>query len=809
MKGNVVDIYKAFDGSDRRLVIPIYQRNYDWSEKQCARLFDDLLEMIAAGRPKHFFGAVVGKPEDSFTWVVIDGQQRLTTVSLLMLALAHAIKAGEIPEVDHGDQPVGLADKLLNNYLLIKNNGTTEIKLIPVNNDEQAYRGLFAGPAHFDEKSKITANYRYFRSRLKTSPDSAKTLWDQGICQLEVMLLDLEAQDDPQRIFESLNSTGLALKEADKIRNLVLMGLQQGEQGQLYRNFWQPLEQNVNFETDRYIRWYLVAKTGKTPLKNAIFEDFKRFARKSGNSITDIVKELHLFSVYDKELSTATTGIAQVDQVLRRANMILGDVVKPFLYLTYRDLKAAKITAADFAQVVKIVETYLFRRFVAGIPTNSLDTTFATAYFELRKLRGNEPYAQVLAYLLTSKTRNRRFPQDPEFSEHFRTRDFYHARAYRDYLFHCLEVGNSLDVKDIAEYLHTGLLTIEHIMPQTLTDNWRQELGPEFERIHDTWLHRIGNLTITGYNSQYSNLSFTEKLHQKDGFLASPYRLNNYLKQQSSWSESQMQQRTKELYSRALEIWSFPVVNFTPKKPMLQMLPLGTEESFTGTELAAVAVNGTKANVKSWVDGVAIVLRELLRAHRERLLNFAAQEDLLETENVTQLAAQNKQFREIDPALAVKVNNATSTKTALLRRVCAAIGFDPEEIYFYLAASKEGQTTAEQQTQEQPASPYADLQALVPFLLEVADSNLEPAETTDLQQEFFKALAPHQVKNAPELLGGQAPDQFLATHPPESLSIPEILACLTGFRLAVQFMSDAVHRELLNGRIAALIQRLP
>nr|WP_306429035.1 DUF262 domain-containing protein [Corynebacterium sp. 76QC2CO] len=810
MRGNVSNIYKVFDGSDRKLVIPVYQRNYDWTEKQCAKLFDDLTDMIRAGRPAHFFGAVVVNPEDSFTSVVIDGQQRMTTVSLLMLALAHALEEQEIAEVDEGEEKDGLAQKLLNNYLLLQDSGQQKFKLKPVKDDANAYTRLFGPEEYFNEKSKITVNYRYFRERLRRTEFSAQTLWKKGICQLEVMHLDLESHDDPQRIFESLNSTGLALKESDKIRNLVLMGLDHNEQLRVYEQFWNPLEMAVNFQTDRFVRWYLVAKTSKTPREDAVFEEFKRFAEKSSLPYPAIVEEMHRFAVYDKQLSTASTGFADVDRILRRANQVIGDVVKPLLYLTFRDLKEGVISSADFASIVEILESYIFRRFVVSIATNSLNKIFANAYSELRKLRKNqEPYSDILAYMLTTKSKSGRFPDDEEFAAAFAMHDFYSIRRYRPYLFNCLETAGSKDVKDIADYIANEELTIEHIMPQTLNKAWRAELGPDAEKIHRNWLHRIGNLTITGYNSTYSNASFTQKLTMDDGFKDSPYWLNSFLKQQVTWGPEQLERRTNLLVDRALTIWKSPEASFVPEKEILAYEPLGKDANFTGEQLAAIEVEGNKVPVTVWAQGLVEVLRILLTVDRERLLTAAMDEELLFVDDVVQRASIDTRLRVVDPALGVRVTTSTNQKMALLRRVCAAIDYDPEDILFYLR-SKEAEKGEDDSGDQTTQSPYEYLRSLAPLLEEFAGSDFAEAETLELQDEFLNRIAPHRVENPSGMLSGKSLEAFLTQHPVDTLTTEEVLACLTTYETMANLLGKSViHGGIINGTLGQLIERLP
>lgn len=286
LRGEPKPSWKIFSQTGTSLQIPVYQRNYDWGVPQCERLVDDLEALARSDpreHPKHFFGSVVGQPEGSWLWIVIDGQQRLTTVSLLMVAIVHAVRSGDL-ELSPAD---GLVANL-NNYLLVDSNPhDLKFKLKPVKNDAAAYRALFGPEEDFIASSNVTANYRYFRTRLAKTGLTATEIRD-AIERLEVMHLDLEAHDDPQRIFESLNSTGLDLSESDKIRNLVLMNQPSAEQTRLYEQRWNPIEENVDYHTDWFIRWYLTTKTNKSPRESDVFEASKRFVPRSKMSIPDL-----------------------------------------------------------------------------------------------------------------------------------------------------------------------------------------------------------------------------------------------------------------------------------------------------------------------------------------------------------------------------------------------------------------------------------------------------------------------------------------------------------------------------------------
>ncbi|MDI9588676.1 MAG: DUF262 domain-containing protein [Acidobacteriota bacterium] len=805
MKGNVVDIYKVFDGSEKKLVIPVYQRNYDWTTKQCERLFDDIEEMIAEVRPKHFFGAIVGNPEDSFKWVVIDGQQRMTTVSLLMLALVHAIEAGEL---EAGDAHLG--EKLMRSYLEVNDGYGQKFKLKPVKDDRASYAKLFGPRDQFNEESRITANYHYFRKRLKSTSHTAKTLWDKGISRLEVMLLDLEKHDDPQRIFESLNSTGLTLKESDKIRNFILMELSENEQTEVYEKYWNEMEKNVSFDTDRFIRWYLVAQTAKTPKESDVFETFKSFVKKSGRSRVEIARDLHEFSILMRDLESAKTGYEVIDRRLARANMVLGDVVKPLVWLSYRDVKRGEIDANDFAELVAIIETYIFRRAVASVPTNALNKIFASAYGEMRKLRKNdERYSDILIYMLQNRAKSGRFPDDDEFIEAFKTRDFYRMRPlYRTYLFDFMESGWSKDVVDIAGYLREKDISIEHIMPQTLSPKWREELGPEADSIHARWVNRAANLTITGYNSEYSNLPFEKKLTMSGGFQDSPYFLNSFVGKQERWGIEQLEQRNELLAERALKIWPSFTTSFEPEKEVLPFEPMGLDTDFTGREIVAVEVEGVKTPVSTWGSAAVIVLRALLEVDRDAVLSVVPSIKSLTSDNVEALVATNKKWRQVDPALGLYISTNTVTKIGMLRRVCDAVDYDPDEVFFYLRPEKTANGEAED-LEENDESPYEELIALKPLVDELAGSVLTPDETLEVRDRLSEIVPEFALENPQKVLGGRDLDSFLAERKDQEITVEEALACLSLYQLMSSMMGSTVwHDAILRGNVGTLLGAL-
>ena len=809
MKGNVSEIWRVFDGQSKQLVIPVYQRNYDWSIVQCERLFDDLEEVIAEDRRKHFFGSIVGKNEDSFTWVVIDGQQRLTTVSLLLLALVHAARAQEIAV-----RNTELPDDLEANYLL-RNAGaagrpSSKVKLKPVKDDAEAYERLYEAHDRLLEKSSVTANYRYFRRRLSETTLSADDVW-RAIQRLEVMVLDLEDTDEPQRIFETLNSTGLALAEADKIRNFVLMGLPTATQDLLYERQWNPMEKNVEHRTDWFIRWYLVTATARTPRQDDVFEAFKRHVKHSAQPIEQLLQEMHEYSRYAQQIIDCDTGEPMLDRALERYRALHSDVILPFLMPVLRDHHLGIVPLADMVRIIEILESYLLRRTVCGMWANALNKIFANAYSELRRLRtGVQPYSEILIYLLRRRDDSSgRFPDDDEFREELETRNIYRLRSEnRVYLFECLENLDSKDTRDIAGRLESGDLSIEHIMPQTLTSSWREELGEEAEAKHATWLNRLGNLTVTGYNSSYSNSSFTTKLQADNGLAASPYRLNAYVKEQATWGPEQIEERTRRLADSALAFWPYAETSFAPPAVTLPKEPLGEDESFRGREIVAFEYGDVTATVAAWSEALPGIIRALLRDHRSQVIAAADENTMLSTDPAN-VESQWRGWVQVDVGLAVWVSSSTNAKVRGLRQLFSQLDLDPYDLVFTLRPPRDASASNDAEAQEEVApSPYSALTKFAPRFEELEGTASTLADTQDIRREFREAAQAFTMENPKQLLGSEKLPHFT----PEVVrgASSELVLALIQLTLQAEDVldDDALRDAIIDGRATAWTARL-
>ncbi|SUE13268.1 dead/deah box helicase [Rhodococcus gordoniae] len=798
MQGSIRRITDLFDGNSKHLLIPVYQRNYDWKEKHCARLFDDLVDIIRTDRKTHFFGAIVGNPETSFTYVVIDGQQRLTTTSLLMLALVHALDANDVTSTDPD-----LSTKIRESYLVLKNeHNAVKFKLKPVKNDNAAYSRLLHNNDTPIESSTITANYRYFRNRIARGELDGDQIWD-AIFRLQVMALDLEEQDDPQRIFESINSTGLELSEADKIRNVVLMHHPSHEQEDLYENYWNRIEKAVEYRTDWFIRFYLVSKTGKTPRQDGVYEAFRDYQNNVKASTRDILSEMRDYAEYSRELNTASTGIPAADKRLRRFNMVKHDVTLPLTMPLLGEVKAGTVSGEDFTDVIIILDSYLFRRFVSGVLTSALNKIFATLYSEIHRLRGEgDRFSDVLAYSLRRRAASGRFPTDDEFKESFATRNLYNIKSEnRSYLFECLENNWSNDTHDIAIALEGQSISIEHIMPQTLTSAWRQDLGPDAEEIHATWCNRIGNLTVTGYNSSYSNSTFADKKKRDNGFDASPYRLNALLKSSEVWTVPQLEERTRALTAIALKYWPLPSTDFEPYVPPLPSIPMGDDESFTNRKIVSFEFGDIRKTIASWKDAFVEVIRTLVEDHREELFAYAGDS------NELTLVSDSHEITDweslVVPGLTVVTGNSTRAKLVILRKLFNHLDLDTDDLVFTL---RNNDTAEPEDTVEEPG-PFAELTKFLPAMEEYSSSTATEDDTRDLRDEFTKAFAGFTVANPQAALPGKNILDLETSGFIEKATADDILAAVS-MTLQVESIAPQFHRLITTGTIAQWLTTL-
>ncbi|GAA8725877.1 DUF262 and DUF1524 domain-containing protein [Helicobacter pylori] len=555
MDAKVTTLLNFIKGNQKnQLVIPIYQRLYSWEKEQCKQLWDDIIKI--GGNDKmdgHFIGFILyvldGITHSNNTLLIIDGQQRLTTITLLLTALR-----------DHWSDK----RKEIENHYLINSDekGDKKFRLILSESDKDRRK-----PS--EPSLKIVENFKLFEEWIRKNTNKLETIF-KGLEKLMIVWIALKKEkDDPQLIFESMNSKGMELTQTDLIRNYIIMETEVEKQEGFYNKYWRAMEEDFKQHKklfDRFVRHYLTIKTREIPNINKVYEALKNYRQKEGIGIEDLLKDLQKYCGYfcqivfkkeaDKDLNKALSFLVDLER----------DVIYPLLLELYSDYSDGVLSKADFIPTIYLIESYICRRTVCGIPSNGLNKFFPSFTKKIDK----KQYLKSVEEHFGSLTGNQKFPNDFEFKDSFITKELYgRNETKKKETKYFLE---RLEKFDTEEPVDTQECTIEHIMPQILTEEWKRDLGENFQEIHNKYLHTIGNLTLTGYNSEYSNKSFQEKRDMEKGFKDSPLRLNQGLRDLKSFGEEEIKKRANDLADLALKIWTYPNLDaetlekYKPKK---------------------------------------------------------------------------------------------------------------------------------------------------------------------------------------------------------------------------------------------------
>ncbi len=611
-KGN---IYEILNGN-KQFLIPVYQRFYSWDIDQCKRLWNDIVEMQRKGKAGHFVGSIVNIAEQAMPtgvqkYMIIDGQQRMTTLTLLLLALRdYAIK-------NPGDTTIN-ARRIDN--MLLKNeyeNGDERYKLLLTETDRDILISLVEEkPIAEGTRSRLIENYNFFANKLADKEiQSAKVYESIGKLQIVNITLDRtvdDAQaifeslnstgkelsesdlirnyvlmglepseqtivnitldrtvDDAQAIFESLNSTGKELSESDLIRNYVLMGLEPSEQTYVYEHLWRPMEQLFVYETqgsvmDAFFRHYLTMKLSRIPKQGRVYEEFKLYHLNCEfGSIRELCQDLLDYAKYYTNIVFKRNSDTDLKNLYEDIIDLRMEVSYPFLLKIHHDcaeevITSDEITSDELREILKLCISYVLRRAICEIPTNSMNKTFAT----LKNYIKPDDYMNSVKAFFVMQDTYKEFPDNDKFEGAFVNRDIYNMRA-RNYILSRLENFENKAPITIENY------TIEHIMPQNknLSLEWQTDLGPEWQEVQKKYLHTIGNLTLTAYNSEMSDRPFLDKMDMPGGFKESALRLNKYVVLQNEWNEKHIQERANELAKKAEAIWPYPTLTAAELAP--------------------------------------------------------------------------------------------------------------------------------------------------------------------------------------------------------------------------------------------------
>lgn len=545
------NIYKYLGGTCQYL-IPLYQRTYSWERDQCARLWSDIVNLHNTHREGHFVGSIVRIDEDSAAGstlaMIIDGQQRLTTLTLLLVALRDYAKAN----ADCGVNPNKITDTLLLNQY---ETGNAKYKLLLTQSDRDALiKKIEGAPIPESLKSRVLDNYGFFAGQIAKLEISPSDLYD-AIGKLQIVDIVLDRQyDDPQAIFESLNSTGMDLKDSDLIRNHLLMGLDSITQADVYNNIWRPTELLFDYEhqselLDNFFRDYLTMKLGRIPKKNEVYKEFRAYNNGSGLTIRDLCLDIYSYAKHYTDMYFVRSADAILKSLYGDMKAIRMEVAYPFLLKVHDDCDKGLITVEELQEIVRLCVSYVLRRAVCDIPTNSLNKTFATMKNDIK----SDDYLNSVKAVFILLDSYKEFPNNERFLSALLTRDIYNMNR-------CRYILGRIENWDNKSVVSLDNLTIEHIIPQNphLSADWIAALGNDWREIQKKYLHSIGNLTLTAYNSEMSDSSFADKLDMEGGFKESALRLNKYVITQTSWGESQVNERASLLGEVAKKAWPYP-----------------------------------------------------------------------------------------------------------------------------------------------------------------------------------------------------------------------------------------------------------
>lgn len=562
----------------KQYVVPLFQRTYSWTTKEWEILWKDLIELSETENPRtHFIGSIVNMPtvsvpEGVAKYLLIDGQQRLTTIFILLALLRN--KSREIQNQEFAEE--------INNTLLVNpyKKDNDFFKLMPTQVDRLAYMNLINGkPGETD--NQLTKAYEFFEKKLKQVQIEHEKLKKIITSYFSVVSIVLDSDDNPYLVFESLNAKGRPLTQADLIRNYFFMRIHVDQQEEAYNKYWQPMQSALDDNLTEYIRHYLM-RNGSIVKQTDVYYALKESV--NTNNATDYLSDLQQFSVYYQRLVYPEfEPDTDLKKYLKRLNRIEVTTAYPLLLSFYRNYEESKITKNDFITILNTLENYLIRRFVCGVPTNQLNKIFPTIYPQLAS-----KYSNDMASGFRSLLQDKGYPKNNEFYLRFKESKLYGGGDR--------QIKTKLILETIEEYyahketVPFDNLTIEHIMPQTLSVWWQNHLGNDWEEPHELYLHTIGNLTLTAYNSELSNDTFPSK---KQTYAESHLELNKYFSPLELWTKSEIEQRSDSLSKKALEIWPyFGQENSSPAEL----------HEVTGTTPTSLTILGQQFEVSSWRD---------------------------------------------------------------------------------------------------------------------------------------------------------------------------------------------------------------
>lgn len=676
MKANQLQINDFLQKPDVQFVIPVYQRNYDWTTAQCKQLLDDIIAVESDNRGTHFIGSIVYihdgiySASDVNELVIIDGQQRLTTLSILNVALYHFAKEHDISQD---------AGRLYNKFIINQyvDDESNKLKLKQTDRNSIAYKAILSGRLDdFTEYSNVIENYNYFKDVITET--NFKTIID-GLKRLIFVDISLErGKDDPQRIFESLNSTGLDLTQSDLIRNYILMDLPAKRQKQVFETIWSPIEDNAkdrlknNSLVSEFIRDYLTLKNKRIPRKNNVYDEFRSmFADKNNESFNQELEQIKSLSYhYNNFINPSSVKDQRIRKELDYINRLEINVAYPFLLQVFEDEDNGILSKDELVAILQLIQSYTWRRFIVGLPTNALNKIFMTLYSEV----DTDNYYESVAVALLKKKGSGKFPTNDELKFALKDKDLYNTQPKNKYyMFEKLENYNNKEFVDTSN----ELITVEHIFPQNPDASWFADLPEQdYLQFKEKYLNTIGNLTLSGNNGALGNRSFNAKKelnlnNNVQGYRYSRLWLNSYLSSIDKWDIANYKERTKILTNRFMEVWKYPDV-VVDEIEEFDEVNIFDADSPTGKKLEYFIFEDNKVEENTISQMYSYVIRSLHEKNSQLLLS---NQDILK---ITRDSSDFRSSQEVLNGWFIEVNMDSNSKFITLKKLLTLFELDDE-----------------------------------------------------------------------------------------------------------------------------------
>jgi uncharacterized protein with ParB-like and HNH nuclease domain len=686
---------------ETQFTIPDFQRPYSWESRNIHAFLNDLEEIKDTDR-KHYFGNIVYIPTSGMENTIIDGQQRATTTLLMIMAIYHIV----LEDSSKSTRPAGQINEnyLFNKYSSEKN----RIKLRAVTVDDEIFKKIYFSSSQpnqisvTDKKSKLYNAYKIFYGYFKEKNNLEEYI--DTLAKFEIVDLSLEATDDnPQKVFESINSTGKPLTDGDKIRNFALMLNDDAMRNLVYENYWKTIESslidvNDDFITD-FFRFYLISRMQKAVNFNLVYPKFKElFAEEIGDDQSNVEKVKKFYDhvlIYLRNYLFLKFNIDKEDKFnfvsegAFRLSYLQTEVTFPFLLDVLYKYEIEDLNKAEVQEIFSVLETFLIRRIICNIPSMGLNKLFAVLSREVEVFSKEYPdtsYIDILKFVILDKMHSQRLPTDKELDASIANNQFYsQKKVFVNFVLTSVEDMNqskeAFYLKQMAN--SQSNLSIEHVMPQTLNKDWMKELGPDAAEIHSQYLHTLPNLTLTGYNSKYSNRSFSDKKTIENGFSDSPLLLNEFIKNYDRWDETTLKERTVWWEKKLKVIWPFPTTNFVPELSN-RRVSFADDVDLKGEKIRKLIVFGDVENVASWTEALGQILEALFNRFSE-FEDMIAEDEYL-SKYIRKDSEAFRYYQEIEGTeYFVDVSSNSNQKKKLLEKIGDFVGLADDDIQFELS----------------------------------------------------------------------------------------------------------------------------